>query len=295
VTSTDAQLPLPGGQPEATVVVHPLQTGDVAMSEGWVHGRAGARGLLGALGIGARALRAPIVAYLVEHPTAGAVLIDTGFPIDVVEDKRGAIGALNAQIFRDVRLRPEETVRARLAARGLEPADVGLIVMTHLHVDHAASLRDFPGATVLVDEREWRAVHARGAAFAGYRRENLDPRLDYRLLRFPEPAATGLARLDQALDVFGDGSLRLLSTPGHTPGHLSVLARLSDREALLAGDVIYTLAALREGRQPYRAVDRRAYLASVDVLAAYDRAHPEALVVPGHDMEAWAALEPSYA
>jgi glyoxylase-like metal-dependent hydrolase (beta-lactamase superfamily II) len=73
-----------------------------------------------------------------------------------------------------------------------------------------------------------------------------------------------------------------------------VLVRLRDREALLTGDAIYTLATLRDGKRPYRAVDRRAFEESVRALAAYDRAHPEALVIPGHDMAAWSALRDSY-
>jgi len=54
------------------------------------------------------------------------------------------------------------------------------------------------------------------------------------------------------------------------------------------------MATLREGQRAYRAVDREAYEESIRLLAAYDRANPEALIVPGHDMAAWAALQPAY-
>ena len=292
-----ADLPLAGGTPDATVELHPICCADVAMPEGWVHRETGVTGTLGALGLAGparRSLRAPIVAFLLEHPTAGAVLVDTGFHADVATAKRRALGPFNALIFRDVRMRPEGTVADQVSARGVPPEEVGLIVMTHLHADHASGLSDFPNATVLVSDAEWDAMHARDARFAGYHAGHLDPRLDYRLLSFPRPSAPGLERLGQALDVFGDGSLRLVSTPGHTRGHLSVLVRLRDREALLAGDAIYTLETLRDGRRPYRSVDRKAFEESVRALAAYDREHPGALVIPGHDMEAWSALEERY-
>jgi N-acyl homoserine lactone hydrolase len=292
-----AVLPLPGGRPGATVVVHPLLCGEVTMPEGWVHREPGPRGALRALGIGVPAeqlKRAPVVAYLVEHPEAGPVIVDTAFGADVLEDRRAALGLVNAQVFRGIRMQPGDTLAAQLGERGLAPADIRLIVMTHLHVDHSGGLRDFPNATVVVTRAEWDAAHARDAGLAGYHGAHLDPGLDVRLVTPVSPPAEGLARLDEALDLFGDGSLRLLSTPGHSRGHVSVLARLEDRMALLAGDAIYTLATLREGKRPFRAVDRPAYEASLRCLEAFDRAHPDALVVPGHDMSAWAALKPVY-
>lgn len=298
MTVAPARLPLPGGEEGATIVLHPLMCADVAMPEAWIHGESGVRGALRAVGVGVPCsdrLRAPIVAFLLEHPAAGAVLVDTGFRSDVATAKTRALGRVNALVFRDVRMRAEGTIAAQLPARGIRPEDVRLIVMTHLHVDHAGALRDFPNATVLVSDAEWQAAHARTAAMADYHRPQLDSTLDYRLVRFPTPPAAGGDRFDEVLDVFGDASLRLLFTPGHTAGHLSVIVRLRDRDALLAGDAVYSLATLREGKRPYRAVDRAAFEESVRVLGAYDREHPDALVIPGHDMEAWATLEDRYA
>lgn len=292
-----AQLPLPGGRDGATVVLYPLLCGDVAMPEAYLHRQPGLRGALAATGLGFPAserLRAPIVAFLLQHP-AGPVLVDTGFHRDVMTAKARALGPVNALVFRDVRTAPARTVAAQLAARGIAPQDVRLIVMTHLHVDHASALSDFPGATVLVSGAEWQAARAWDAPLSGYHRQQLDPRLDYRLVRFPAPPASRAARLDQALDVFGDGAVRLLSTPGHSPGHLSAIVRLRDREALLAGDAIYTLATLRDGERPFRIPDPEAFEASIEVIARYERDHPDALVIPGHDMAAWSNLEDHYA
>ena len=94
--------------------------------------------------------------------------------------------------------------------------------------------------------------------------------------------------------MFGDGSVRMLATPGHSAGHMSVALRLRDRDALLAGDAIYTMATLRGGDRAFRAVNRDAYEASIEVIAAYADAHPAALVIPGHDAAAWAALQSTY-
>jgi glyoxylase-like metal-dependent hydrolase (beta-lactamase superfamily II) len=71
--------------------------------------------------------------------------------------------------------------------------------------------------------------------------------------------------------------------------------RLARGEALIAGDAIYTLATLRDGARPWRAEDRVAFEHSVQALAEWDRAHPGAVVIPGHDMQAWEGLAGLYA
>jgi N-acyl homoserine lactone hydrolase len=171
---------------------------------------------------------------------------------------------------------------------------VGLIVMTHLHFDHASALCDFPSATVLVSKPEWEAAHARYPFMHGYVPAQLDPRPSYRTLEFTAPSAGSGDPLEHTLDLFGDGSLTLIFTPGHSLGHISLIARLGDREALLTGDAAYTLPTLREGARPWRMEDPRAFEGSLQALAAWDKAHPDALIIPGHDMLVWETLQERY-
>ncbi len=194
----------------------------------------------------------------------------------------------------------------QLRARGIEPAAIELVVMTHLHFDHASALCDFPGATVIVTAAEWRAARARGSTLLGYPTAQLDPRPRYRTIDFSDPAARARAGMGQTpharaaepfqdtLDLFGDGSLVLASTPGHSAGHMSVIAQLKQRKALIAGDATYTMATLREGRRPWRSQDSRAFEQSLRALQAWDREHPDALIVPGHDMAHWETLAARY-
>ena len=87
-------------------------------------------------------------------------------------------------------MQPAQTAAAQLRARGIEPAEIRLIVMTHLHFDHASALADFPAATVLVSGDEWRAARARRIpSLLGYTSAQIDPRLAYRTLDFHGPAA----------------------------------------------------------------------------------------------------------
>jgi N-acyl homoserine lactone hydrolase len=299
--ATPADLPLAGGHPDAALTMHPLLCADMRGPVGWFHRVDGPTATLKALGIGvpvAQQMRVPIVAFLLEHPTAGLVLVDTGFHRSIGEgpgsERAHNLGPVGRVITRDVRMRADQTVAAQLRARGIDPTEVGLVIMTHLHFDHASALCDFPGATVLVAEPEWTAARARGSFLRGYSTAQLDPRPSYRTLDFSVPPARGRGPFAEALDVFADGSLTLVSTPGHSAGHLSVILRLGDREALIAGDAIYTVATLRAGERPWRSEDPKAFERSLQAIQAYDRENPDALIIPGHDMAAWEQLNDLY-
>ncbi len=298
--ATPIATPLPGGQPGATVTLQPLLCAEMLGPEGWFQAEPGLKGALRALGVGVRKselIRIPIVAFLIEHPGVGPILIDTGFHRAIAEggaERNRNLGPLKL-LARNVRMDPAQAAAAQLRARGVDPADLRLIVMTHLHFDHASALAEFPGATVLVSQGEWRAARARGPALHGYSTAQLDPALEYRTLDLHAPPAQPHGPFARALDLFGDGSLMLLDTPGHSAGHLAVLLRLREREALIAGDSIYTIATLREGKRPWRLENSKDFEDSVRALQAYDREHPDALIIPGHDIGHWESLAAHYA
>jgi glyoxylase-like metal-dependent hydrolase (beta-lactamase superfamily II) len=147
---------------------------------------------------------------------------------------------------------------------------------------------------VLVSSPEWQAARGRYPFLHGYVPAQLDPRPSYRTIDFAGAPAAESAPFERTVDLFGDGSLTLVFTPGHSLGHLSLIARLGEREALLTGDAAYTLATIRDGARPWRSEDAQAFERSVQALAAWDREHPDALVIPGHDIDAWEALHERY-
>ena len=236
----------------------------------------------------------PVVAFLVEHPGFGSFLIDTGFHPSVAVDPKQNLGRLNAAFFKDIEMSQSDAVSAQLRSRGIEPAGLGLVVMTHLHVDHASAISDFPQATYLLSRREWEAaVEPRGAT-RGYVRRQFDHAFDFRLVDFDSSAADSFATFGRSYDVFGDGSVRLVSTPGHTFGHLSVVLRLAAGEALVAGDAIYLMRTMRDSHLPHRVVDEHLFRRSLREIQLYAEQTPDALIIPGHDMAAWRELGPVY-
>ena len=300
--ASPAKLPLPGGQAGASVTLQPLLCAEMSGPPGWFHRTTGPAAALKALGIGVPAeqrIAVPIVAFLLEHPSAGPILIDTGFSGSVAtgpkSERNANLGPIGHVVGGSIRMGPEQTVAAQLKTRGVDPADVRLIVMTHMHFDHASALSDFPGATVLLSAPEWRAARRRGSSLRGYCAAQLDPRQSYRTVDFASPPTEPRGSFAQTLDVLGDGSMILAFTPGHSDGHMSVILRLSSREALIAGDAIYTLATLRDGERPWRTEDTVAFEHSLSAIQSYDRGHPDALIIPGHDMEHWRTLESRYA
>jgi glyoxylase-like metal-dependent hydrolase (beta-lactamase superfamily II) len=236
----------------------------------------------------------PVVAFLVEHPGFGPFLIDTGFHPSVAVDPKQNLGRLNAAFFKDIEMTQADAVSAQLRSRGIEPAALGLVVMTHLHVDHASAISDFPQATYLVSRREWEAaVEPRGAT-RGYVHRQFDHAFDFRLVDFDSSAADSFATFGRSYDVFGDGSVRVVSTPGHTFGHLSVVLRLAAGEALVAGDAIYSMRTMRDSHLPHRVVDEHLFRRSLREIQLYAEQTPDALIIPGHDMAAWRELAPVY-
>jgi N-acyl homoserine lactone hydrolase len=306
-----AELPLPGGRAGATVRVHPLLCGRALAPPAYLLREPGRLAVLRALGIGVRKddwLPFPVPAFLVEHPGAGPVLIDTGLHPSVAVKPVESLGHLAVRAFRDLEMDATQAVPAQLRQRGIDPARVQTVVMTHLHVDHASGISEFPGATFVVSRAEWDAATTQGRLH-GYVTRQFDHAFDYRLLDFDATgravregagsARTGampssFSAFARSFDLFGDGSVRAVYTPGHTLGHMSVVLRTAGGEVLVAGDAIYLRRTLDDEHLPFRAEDEHLFRRSLREMRRYVTETPDAVVIPGHDWEAWERLEPSY-
>ena len=292
-----AVLPLPGGKKDAVVKLHPLLSGVAMGPQAWIHRENGRLAGLHALGIGVSKedmIEIPIVSFLVEHPS-GPVLVDTGLHPSCAIDPKKNFGRVGALAFRGMKMGPNGTVRDQLLERGIEARDVRLVVMTHLHVDHASAMSEFPNATFVFSKREWEAATEGRGWQHGYHKPQFDHGFDYRTLDFEEADTDSYATFGRSFDLLGDGSIRAVYTPGHTHGHMSVVLRLAEgREALVAGDAIYTRHQLETEHLPYRLEDEHFYRRSLKEIELYVQTKPDALVIPGHDMAEWKKLSPVY-
>lgn len=291
-----ARLPLPGGREGATVRLTPLLTATALLPEPALRREGGRLALLRAGGFlvpRERWVRVPIPAFLVEHPGAGPMLVDCGFHASVAAAPRESLGRVSSLVFRDIEMTAAQAVPGRLRALGIDPAAIRTVVMTHLHADHASGVPEFPQATFVVSAEEWQAASELGARH-GYVRRQFDHAFDWRTVDFHGPDAAGHGTFGRTVDLFGDGSVRLLATPGHSRGHVSVLLRLRDRDALLCGDAAYTRETLRDAHPPAILADEHRWRRSLREIQLWVREHPDTLVIPGHDLAAFEALERAY-
>jgi N-acyl homoserine lactone hydrolase len=289
--------PLGGGNQGATVTVEPIIAGRVswpALMLEAPRSRFLQLKLLRALFSRKGRWDLPCPAFLVRHPSAGNVLVDTGLHPSVATDPRQNFGSLAVRVAPPA-LGPGEDVPAQLRARGVHPRDVHTVVMTHLHFDHASGISEFPDAVFVIAEQEWlAATTGRAPALNGYRHAHYDFVFDYRTLDYDRAGIDSYASFGRTFDLFGDGSVRLAYTPGHSAGHQSVICRLRERDFLIAGDAIYTQRQLDAGPLPPRPYDAHRFRRSLQELKLFKRQYPEAVICPGHDPAFYAELGERY-
>lgn len=163
----------------------------------------------------------PVNAYVIEHRD-GLVLFDTGQDIASVTDPdyfpKGPSGYLYSRLAR-FDIDPGQTLAAGLAGLGHSVSDVDVAILSHLHQDHIGGLPMLGGSRVLLSADEWQSLHRPAPQLRGFLRSHIDlPGLRWEQVTPERLGDPTLAPFTAGHDIFGDGSLILLPTPGHTAG-----------------------------------------------------------------------------
>ena len=185
----------------------------------------------------------PVLAYLIHHPTAGNFLVDTGFGPAFVGKPHGDLGWYTAASVK-VRLGAGEDVVSELARHGVTRGELKAVILTHAHVDHAGGLAALGPLPVILAKDELRMLDAKFPLLEGVKSSHFAQVASFQTVDFDAALETPL--LGRAVDILGDGSVWLLNTRGHTPGHLSVLVNLPRGPELIAGDAVQTRHALAD-------------------------------------------------
>ncbi len=255
--------------------IHALQTGNVRVKHSFLFPRHGLRRQLDLFMPDTWSDPLPIHCWAIEHE-GRLRLVDTG---------ETAV-ARNVPFAR-MEVTPEQELPAAMAAAGLQLDDVSEVVLTHAHGDHVDGLVHVR-ERVLSNEVELRYV---AATF---------PRVMRRVLRQPLPPGFGpeafsldggpFGAFDRSRDLSGDGRIVAVDTPGHTPGHVSVICvDDSGRHVMLAGDSTDTLEQLKSLRADAIAPDPKVHVATMERILAHCAEHPT-VYLPSHDPESAARL-----
>jgi N-acyl homoserine lactone hydrolase len=257
------------------VKIHALQTGTVSVKHSFLFPSAGLRRQLNLFLPGAWSDPLPIYCWAIEHE--GVLrLVDCG-----------ETSAARNVPFARFEVTREQELPAAMDAAGLRLEDVSEAVLTHAHGDHIDGLVHLR-SHVVAHEQELRYL---ASAF---------PRVMRRVLRQPLPL--GFAVESFALDggPFGafarshslsaDGRIVAVGTPGHTPGHVSVICiDDSGRHVMLAGDATDSLEQLQALRADAIAPDPKVHVATLEAIIAHCAEHPT-IYLPSHDPDSAARL-----
>ncbi len=182
--------------------------------------------------------------YLVTHEN-GRLLWDGGLPLAVAEAGEPVPVGAGSMVY-------ERSIVAQLADMQLRPSDIEYVAFSHLHFDHAGAANAFTRSHVLMQQTEWDGAFGSDAAY-----------VDTSLFEGLRDARRTMLNGDH--DVFGDGSVRIIYAPGHTPGHQVLLVDLDNTgPVLLSGDLYHFQENRSLKRAPHFNFDQAMTLASME-------------------------------
>jgi glyoxylase-like metal-dependent hydrolase (beta-lactamase superfamily II) len=191
--------------------------------------------------------------YLIHHGK-DLMLWDTGMSDAIADRPEGATAAGGL-----LTLWVKRTLASQLRELGVAATDITHIALSHFHADHCGNANLFTAATLYIQGAEYEAAFGPEPSKFGFAPANYD-----KLRAIP------MVKLNGDHDVFGDGSVVILSTPGHTPGHQSLLVRLPKLGAVvLSGDMVHFQENWTNRRVPARNFDREQSKRTMERIAAF--------------------------
>ncbi len=267
--------------------IHAIQTGTVQVKINQQRGKGkGIMRLLNVLYGKAWSDPLPIYAWLIEHPEK-LILVDTGETHRV--HRPGYFADWHPYFRRAVKfeVKAEDEIDQQLTKLGFKAEDVDIVVLTHLHTDHAGGLHHFPQAAVYTTEAEYNQAKGFKGIINGYPSDRWPEWFTPTFIRPIEDHQAPFPKVEyltKATDIM------IVPTPGHTPHHVSVLAVTDDISYFIAGDTSYTQALFEEGVHDGVTANLTQADETFAAIKAYAALHAT-VYLPSHDPEAKQRLE----
>jgi N-acyl homoserine lactone hydrolase len=208
--------------------------------------------------------------WLIKHGSEWLIW-DTGVPETSLNDPRGWSTLPKLIVYH-----LDRSLTDQLAEIGLKPGDIGRVAISHTHGDHIGNMGLFPNSTIVMQQAEYNWIHSPNGP-----NDNVNQlmALARQLLGTPKK----LQLIDGDTDVFGDGSVMLVSTPGHTPGHQSLLIHLRNSGfIILSGDVVHLQRNFQKGIVPSLNTSKPESIASMEKVRHLIAVYKAALFI-NHD------------
>ncbi|MGN6321107.1 MAG: MBL fold metallo-hydrolase [Dyella sp.] len=220
-----------------------------------------------------------IYTHLLRHPTQGFFMVDTGVSKQLVDDPAGVgVGWVVRHFAKIQKMQIREDALSAIKSEGVPLKGV---FMTHLHLDHISGMPDIPkDVPFYTGPGEAEEKKAENFFVTGMEDQFLEGRPAIQEFQFTKDPD---GKFDGIIDVFGDGSLFAILTPGHTAGHVSYLARTPEGPVLLTGDACHTRWGWEHGVEPGSyTFDRDSERKSLLALKALSERHPKMIIRLGH-------------
>lgn len=219
----------------------------------------------------------PVSCYLIDHPK-GKILVDTGWNSKLAKEKIkrfcGIVDKVSHPIIKD-----GESVDCKLEKLGIKTSEIDYVILSHLDLDHASGLDLVKDAKkILVSNEELEDSKKNSFRYDKNNWKNVE----LTTFSFNE---NGIGPVGKSYDLFGDGTVILVNTPGHTHGHTSVIVKNNEKYIIIAGDCVYTHKSWQENKIPGFTVDKKFAWKSLNWIKENIKNNNCIEVLPNHDFQ----------
>lgn len=257
------------------ILVHIFHTGSVIVDRAIPYHENNPLAVTGLFRSKKKKITLPVSCYLIEHPQ-GKILIDTGWETKYANERPHRFGGMLDHISAPV-IKEGEGVDSKLSALGLVPENIDCVYFSHLDFDHTS------GIPLVIGAKKFSTAKEEIADSKRYGFRYVKDTWDNVVIEPFTYSESGEGPVGRSYDVFGDGSVLLVNTPGHTHGHFSAKITGENDYVIIAGDSVYTQRSIKEHIIPGFTVDKKLAEMSVDWICKCAADERCILVAPDHD------------